>query len=200
LVARLGLSRNTVREALRSLVHLGMLEAKVGDGTYVRAFSELEAPMVRRVHRARLDEALELRAVLEKAAAALAAQRRSAAEANALRQLALQLRTASEANDRATYAEVDSKLHSCIVRSAGNELLAEVYQHLGGALKLSMAPELWDQALAVEEVAHHEALVKAIVDKKPASAEAAASKIVEALREAVLPRASAQRRKTRPQE
>jgi len=48
LVARLGLSRNTVREALRSLVHLGMLEARVGDGTYVRAFSELQAPMERR--------------------------------------------------------------------------------------------------------------------------------------------------------
>jgi DNA-binding FadR family transcriptional regulator len=196
LVTRLGLSRNTVREALRSLVHLGMLEAKVGDGTYVRAFSELEAPMVRRVHRARLEEALELRAVLEKAAAALAARRRSSEAATHLRQLALQLRAASKADDRAAYAEVDSQLHSAIVRSAGNELLAEVYQHLGGALKLSVAPELWDRALAVEELEHHEALVKAIVDKKPELAEAAASKIVEALREAVLPRASANRRKT----
>jgi DNA-binding FadR family transcriptional regulator len=200
LVARLGLSRNTVREALRSLVHLGMLEAKVGDGTYVRALSELEAPMVRRVHRARLDEALELRAMLEKASAGLAAQRRSPDEATRLRQLAQQLRAASNVEDRAAYAEIDSQLHNSIVRSAGNELLAEVYQHLGGALKLSMAPELWDQALAVEELEHHEALVKAIVDKKPEAAEAAASRIVEALREAVLPRASAPRRKPRSQE
>jgi DNA-binding FadR family transcriptional regulator len=195
LVTQLGLSRNTVREALRSLVHLGMLEARVGDGTYVRALSELEAPMVRRVNRARLDEALELRAILEKSAAALAARRRSSADASRLRELAARLRSASSADDRAAYAEADSQLHDSIVRSSGNELLAEVYQHLGGALKLSVAPELWDHALAVEELEHHEALVKAIVDKKPEAAEEAASKIVLALREALLSRAPAQRRK-----
>ena len=33
----LGVSRNTVREAVRVLVHVGMLETRQGDGTYVRA-------------------------------------------------------------------------------------------------------------------------------------------------------------------
>src|SRR5262249_42622752 len=46
LVGRLGVSRNTIREALRSLVHSGMLEARPGDGTYVRTPSELQAPLV----------------------------------------------------------------------------------------------------------------------------------------------------------
>src|SRR5215510_1612195 len=53
LVSTLEVSRNTVREALRSLVHTGMLEARAGDGTYVRAPSELAAPLVRRAQRAR---------------------------------------------------------------------------------------------------------------------------------------------------
>ena len=196
LVARLGLSRNTVREALRSLVHLGMLEARVGDGTYVSGLSELEAPMARRVRRGSLDEAIELRAVLERAAAGLAAQRRTSADAERLRELAVGLRSASQAGDRTAYADADSALHRAVVRSAGNELLSEVYEHLGGALKLSVAPELWDQALAVEELALHDSLVKAIVDRKPAAAESAATKLVEALRATVLPRVPGRTRKS----
>ena len=44
LVNRLLVSRNTVREALRSLVHTGMIEARARDGTYVRAPNELAHP------------------------------------------------------------------------------------------------------------------------------------------------------------
>ncbi len=126
----------------------------------------------------------------------LAARRRSSADAERLRDLAASLRSASGTGDRAAYAEADSALHRAVVRSAGNELLSEVYEHLGGALKLSVAPELWDQALAVEELALHDSLVKAIVDKKPASAESAATKLVEALRATVLPRVSGTTRKS----
>ena len=42
----------------------GEAEARVGDGTYVRALSELQTPFVRRVNRARLEDAIELRGVL----------------------------------------------------------------------------------------------------------------------------------------
>jgi DNA-binding FadR family transcriptional regulator len=196
LVTQLGMSRNTVREALRSLVHSGMLDARVGDGTYVRAHSELAAPLVRRAHRGRLDDAVELRAVLERAAAGLAARRRSSQDAIRLRQLLSELRNASAAGDRAAYAAADQSLHQAVAGCSGNELLAEVYEHLGGALKLSVSPELWDQTLAEEEVDLHEALVKAIVEQKPAGAEAAATRLVAALRAAVLPRPSGRRRKS----
>src|ERR1700675_2243425 len=66
LMTLLGVSRNTLREGLRSLVHVGMLESRVGDGTYVRAFSELEAPLMRRAQRAGPVDAVELRAILER--------------------------------------------------------------------------------------------------------------------------------------
>src|ERR1700680_1990412 len=75
LVGQLGVSRNTVREALRSLAHSGMIEARAGDGTYVRALSELELPLVRRASRAKLDDAVEVRGLLEQQAARLAALR-----------------------------------------------------------------------------------------------------------------------------
>src|SRR5262249_50494448 len=48
LMAALGVSRNTVREAVRALVHTGLLDARPGDGTYVTATDGLEAALDRR--------------------------------------------------------------------------------------------------------------------------------------------------------
>ena len=190
LVAQLGLSRNTVREALRSLVHTGMLEARVGDGTYVSAPSELQMPFVRRVHRARPADAIELRAALERSAAGLAARRRTARQAAQLRKLVAALRAAGAAQDPPAFVAADSALHEAILGCAGNALLAEVYDHLGRALQLSSNPKLWDQALAVKEIGLHEALVDAIVGGDAARAEAAATALIDSLRAALLPAAS----------
>jgi DNA-binding FadR family transcriptional regulator len=188
LVGSLGVSRNTVREALRSLVHAGMLEARPGDGTYVRAPNELEAPLVRRARRA-LEEAVEVRALLEQQVARLAAERRTEADIRRLRALLERQRAASDAEDRAAYAKADAELHRAVAAAARNEFLGEIYESLGGALKLSVSPELWNQMLVVEEVRHHAALVDAIAAGNPAAAERAARALIEALRNTLLPRA-----------
>ena len=187
LVTQLGVSRNTVREALRSLVHTGLLEARAGDGTYVRALSELEAPLVRRASRASLNEAVEVRGLLEQQAARLAASRRSEADVGRLRELLEAQRLAGLTGDLSAYAAADAGLHNAVVACAGNELLTEMYLYLGGALKLSVSPELWDRALAVEQVDLHAALVEAIAAGDPAAAERAAADLIEALRVVIMP-------------
>jgi DNA-binding FadR family transcriptional regulator len=68
-----------------------------------------------------------------------------------------------------------------------NALLAEVYDHLGRALKLSTSPQLWDEALAAKEIGLHEALVDAIAKGDAVRAETAATSLVDALRAALLP-------------
>jgi DNA-binding FadR family transcriptional regulator len=189
LVAQLGLSRNTVREALRSLVHTGMLEARVGDGTYVSALSELQTPFVRRVNRARLEDAIELRAVLERSAAGLAARRCDARQATQLRKLVNALRVAGLAGDPSAFVAADSALHETILACARNALFTEVYEHLGRALKLSANPQLWDQALVAKEIGLHEALVDAIAKGDEGRAESAATSLVDSLWSALLPEA-----------
>jgi DNA-binding FadR family transcriptional regulator len=191
LSAQLGVGRNTVREALVSLVRMGLCEARVGDGTYVRALSELEAAFIRRASRASLGEALEIRAVLEQAAAKLAAKRRSAEDVVRLRELIEMQRQAGEADDADGYAKADDALHRTIVASTGNELLTEIYQHLGGALKLSVSPELWNQAVAVEEVPLHQELVEAIAAQDADGAESAAARIISVLRKTLMPATAA---------
>ncbi|MCP3802382.1 hypothetical protein NLX83_24240 [Allokutzneria sp. A3M-2-11 16] len=76
-----------MREALGALVHLGLLEARVGDGTYVRSSSELSAVLQRRAAAARREEVLGLRAILEEHASSLAAAHRSEADLASLESL-----------------------------------------------------------------------------------------------------------------
>lgn len=182
----LGVSRNTLREGVRSLVHVGLLESRVGDGTYVRACSELEAPLVRRAQRAGAMDAIEFRSVLERGAARLAASRCTAADIAKLRELLQRQREAGLAGSREAYAEADSALHTAVLACSGNALLSEVYGHLGGALKLAVNPGLWDPALALREINLHAALVEAIAAGDEAAAELAAGRLIDALQTTIL--------------
>ena len=85
LVRTFGTSRNTVREALRALVHLGLLESRPGDGTYVRSTSELGAVLGRRITEESVNEVFEVREALEVQAARLAASRITESQIGELR-------------------------------------------------------------------------------------------------------------------
>ena len=84
LVDLLGVGRNTVREAVQSLVHAGLLERRQGSGTYVLSASELAASMGRQIADARQRDVVEVRRALEAEAARLASRRRTALDAAAL--------------------------------------------------------------------------------------------------------------------
>jgi GntR family transcriptional repressor for pyruvate dehydrogenase complex len=84
LAARLGVGRTTVREALKLLTLSGLLEAKRGSGTYVRAdYSSFVANQVAwpaLLNAQDVEVIFEVRAGLEVQAASLAAERASDAE------------------------------------------------------------------------------------------------------------------------
>ncbi len=178
LAEMLQVSRNTVREALRALVHLGLLEARVGDGTYVRVTSELEAVLLRRAATTRPTDVLELRAVLEEHAAGLAAERRSAAEAAELRELLAAARASNHTGSMTQIAAADGAFHRAVVRASGNELLVEIYEHLGSAVSALLAGLSWDGEIATEHDHWHGALVDAIAAGDAVAARYAASMLV----------------------
>jgi DNA-binding FadR family transcriptional regulator len=179
--SQFAISRNTLREALRSLAHAGFIEARVGDGTYVRSPNELRAPFIRRAGRSTLRDAMEMREALEKQAAYYAAIRRSEAEAEQLGDLIEQLKDAAERRDRLRYIEVDAALHALIVKAARSDLVAEIYEYLGDVCKPSVNPDLWDEGLAKDEVKYHSALVAAIRKERPSAAERAANNFMQIL-------------------
>lgn len=94
LVGALGVGRNTVREAVRALAHAGVLEVRQGDGTFVRATSELSGA-VRRLVGDELREVLQVRRALEVEGSRLAALRRTPEELHRLEALLTERDTAS---------------------------------------------------------------------------------------------------------
>jgi DNA-binding FadR family transcriptional regulator len=134
----LGVGRNTVREAVRALAHAGLLEVRQGDGTYVRATSEVSGAL-RRLCGSELREVLQVRRCLEVEGARLAAAARTDEDVAALRRL-LQRRDELEfVGHDSAFVEADAALHFAVVQASGNAVLTELYRGLTEAVAASVA-------------------------------------------------------------
>jgi DNA-binding FadR family transcriptional regulator len=186
LVRALGVSRNTVREAVRALVHAGLLDPRPGDGTYVRADTGLDAALERAARRWGAIDALEVRNMLERDAAGLAAQRRNDADLDAI-EAALGRRAAAnpEADDQ-EFLAADAAFHQAVVAATHNRVLIELYSHLADPLRASVAEVLRVTDERLDEV--HQAVASAIRDGDPAVAEQAATDVLAASMAALGPR------------
>ncbi|WP_449282234.1 FadR/GntR family transcriptional regulator [Leucobacter sp.] len=182
LADELGVSRNSVREALRALVHAGMLGARAGYGTYVTATSDVAPALARRVGQDRAVDVAEVRGILEREGARLAATRASAGQVRALRD-ALTARV--DAADGEEYAAADIAFHRLLLDASGNALLAELYRGVGGneqALLHMRAPD-FDLEAEAGEIAEidgaHAEIVAAVAVGDPEAAARAADRTVE---------------------
>lgn len=134
----LGVGRNTVREAVRALAHSGILEVRQGDGTYVRATSEVSGA-VRRLCGAELRDVLQVRRCLEVEGARLAATARTDGDLVELRTL-LDRRDGYQQEGRHTeFVRTDTDFHLAVVRSSHNPVLTELYCGLTEVVMASVA-------------------------------------------------------------
>jgi DNA-binding FadR family transcriptional regulator len=178
LAEALGVARNTVREALRALTHLGVLEARAGDGTYVRIGTELGAVLHHRVAKTKPEEVLELRHLLEHYAVGQAARRRTERDVQQIRVLLAEVRRASRSSDMAAHAAADSSFHVAAVRACGNEFLADIYEQVTAAFgEFLSSCDIDDKTQAAHD--HwHEALLNAIAAGDVSSARQAATNVI----------------------
>lgn len=128
LIEKFDVSRNTLREAIRALVHAGLLETNQGSGTIVRSTNSLSAALKRYIKKTTLLETLDVRLALEKQAAVLAAANRSEMDLRSLENCIEQCRQAAEDNDRETFIASDIRFHQTIVQSSKNQLLIDLYE------------------------------------------------------------------------
>ena len=176
LVEMTGASRNTVREAIRGLVHAGLLEARPGDGTYVCASSELEVALQRRAAAENVLEIFEAREALELYAARLAAERALPEDVNRMAQ-ALERRDAEP--DIAKAVEHDLDFHLEMFTASGNQLITDIYCSLDRSDTMSIPQgksEAETRQLFTEPWTDddpHRQLLAAIRDRDPDSAAAA---------------------------
>jgi DNA-binding FadR family transcriptional regulator len=131
LMAGLGVSRGTLREAIKALAHSGMLEVRRGDGTYVRATSEMSGA-ARRMYQDHMEEhILEVRLGLDTQAARLAARNATADDVSALRAVLATRELAWQAADFEGWARADWQFHARVAQASGNPLLHELYVSFG---------------------------------------------------------------------
>src|SRR5688572_9733038 len=134
LAERLGLSRNSLREAVKALSIIRVLDVRQGDGTYVTSLDSnllLESlSFVVDFHRDdTVLEFMEVRRILEPAAAALAAERMSAAQIGALRDLLAELGPSPSVE---ALVANDLDFHRQIAVGAGNSVLCSLIDGLSG--------------------------------------------------------------------
>ncbi|WP_287900793.1 FadR/GntR family transcriptional regulator [Arthrobacter sp.] len=171
-------SRNTVRESLRALVHLGLLESRPGDGTYVRSTSELGAVLARRVKDDGANEVLEVRAGLEIQASRLAATR---VEDDKLEEISGHLEDREQASTAQERLLADLRFHRAIVEASGNPLMAELHYGLEPAIleNAQNYPKIEDPAALEKE---HRDLLEALRQRDAQAAVLAAQAIVDGFR------------------
>ncbi|MGH3517810.1 MAG: FadR/GntR family transcriptional regulator [Haloechinothrix sp.] len=172
LAASLNVGRNTVREAVRALSHSGLLEVRQGDGTYVRATSEVSGA-IRRMCGSELREVLEVRRTLEVEGARLAATHRTAAELRTLTRLLDQRDRAEQAEHFDEFVRADTEFHLTVVRSGHNALLTELYRGLTEVVRDSVAATSRRHTRTGEEI-EHRGLLEAIAEGDPDRAAAEA--------------------------
>jgi GntR family transcriptional regulator, transcriptional repressor for pyruvate dehydrogenase complex len=143
LAAQLGLSRNSLREAVRALSLARVLEVRQGDGTYVSSLEpgELLEPTLLATHLFQgrtVLELFEVRRMLEPEAAAMAALR---VDQDVLRSLRRELDRMVAAGDRADeLVEADAAFHDVIAGAPGNGVLRAL---LGSLSTSTIRARLW---------------------------------------------------------
>jgi GntR family transcriptional regulator, transcriptional repressor for pyruvate dehydrogenase complex len=138
LAESLGVGRSLVREALKSLHLLGLLEVRQGDGTYLkRTDSELLPQVIEwgllLGERPALD-LVEARAHLEVVVAGLAAERRDQQALEELRGLLETMRTSSD--DPVRFVEADVGFHLRVAEAAGNVVLNDMLNGVRALLRV----------------------------------------------------------------
>jgi GntR family transcriptional repressor for pyruvate dehydrogenase complex len=142
LAQRLGLSRSSLREAVRALTLIGVLEPRVGDGTYV---TSLEPELLLTgmgfisdlLTGSTLLELHHVRRILEPVATEMAATR---LDAQGLAALERCLEEMDAADTTQAFIAADQEFHRIIAAASGNTTLASLIQNLSGG---TLRARLW---------------------------------------------------------
>jgi GntR family transcriptional repressor for pyruvate dehydrogenase complex len=123
----LEISRNSVREALRVLEMMSMIEVKPGSGIYVKDYAEnLSQSLNVRLPQnwETLQEHYDVRLLLEPRAAVLAAERATPEEIAALQEQLEKFQICVEADDLTGSVLADSEFHRLIAQSTRHKTLS----------------------------------------------------------------------------
>ncbi|MPY56165.1 FadR/GntR family transcriptional regulator [Streptomyces spongiae] len=175
LVEIFGVGRSSVREALKSLSLLGLLEIRQGDGTYVRNPSSDLLPQVIEwglmLSDHRTSEMIEARSVIEVSVAEFAAARRTEDDLAAIERHLRGLKNSM--NSPEEWVEHDMQFHFAVARASHNGALADYLLRLRSLLGTWIKQNQAADGGTAAKYQEHEAVYVAIRDQDAAAAGAA---------------------------
>lgn len=175
LALELRVGRPSIREAIKALQILDVLDSRHGDGTYIKSRAGLSGGWPSKVnlshHNFDLMELLEVRKMFEPNSAALAAARRSAKQLELIEREVIEQE--KRPDDRDNLARHDYLFHEEITNAAGNQVLQDIARSLSPLLlksrKLTGATAL-DIRKTIDQ---HRTILEAIRLRDPYTAEQA---------------------------
>lgn len=202
LALRLGVSRPTVRLALKDLESRGLLTSKEGRGARVAqlAAASITDPLIRLLaERGEVaDHYLEFRDTVESAASAMAAMRANDVDLDRIRACAERIERAHVTADPQEEAEADADLHAAIYEASHNLVLLQIMQALSSLLRSDVlqnrARMFSIPAIRDKLRDQHLTIADAILTRRPDDARAAAHAHLGFLRDAIRDLAGAEAR------
>lgn len=128
LVKTFGVSRNTIREAIQSLIQAGVLESRQGNGTYVMSLGRFEANILNKLNNSNIREVNEVRFSLETEIVKFAAQRRTEADLIKLRETLENRHSVKESIKEDSKADVE--FHMAIAEACHNTIFIDLYRSI----------------------------------------------------------------------
>ncbi len=169
-----GVGRPAIREGIKALTILDVIESRRGDGTYLKSLDGLRAGWPATVELRSSDfnllDLLEVRKMIEPAAARLAAARASEAD---LRRIERECSDIEQAADWDGMAKHDLALHTAILDATGNPVLKELNNALARLQSKSRAVTGASAPDRKAMVEHHRQIVNAILRGEGENAEQA---------------------------
>ena len=172
LAERLKVGRSSVREALRALELLDLIETRKGEGTFIQQsggyrLTEILAGFFLRDERARQD-VTETRKIIEVEAVRLACKRASKEQLIKLKNIVEQSQKLW--SDGVIPVEEDYMFHKTLVQLSGNQLMLNMWRPLVEYSKAALKKSLERQGRPENSIQEHNAIYEALVQRNEESA------------------------------
>jgi GntR family transcriptional repressor for pyruvate dehydrogenase complex len=161
---RLGVARPSLREALKALEIIGLIESRVGAGTFVRKRSDfLSRPLLWAIAGSSSTDVIEIvesRLVLEVELAGFAATRANEADIQTIEESIEELK--SNIADAGSLLEADLKFHLAIAEAAHNQVLFNAVLMIRNLMRQWMLVTLHIPGIVEKVIEQHTAICGAI--------------------------------------
>lgn len=171
-----GVGRSSIREAVQTLIGLGIVEMRPGRGAFVSRVSvDVLARLIDGAMELQIGAALQLhevRAMIETGAARLAAVRHTSADLNAMKRANDDFTRQDDDDPEDLLVEADLRFHGAIVEASHNLVLVQVMNSISPVLREHRRQYASARERRFRELIHgaHQEIIDAIASGDPARA------------------------------